>query len=135
MKRWILLASVIYLLAFASVGRTQDADTIQVAGSYAGVYHIPDDPHHYDSKVPQPEKLINETWTFTQDGNKVTGTEKTDKGDRSFTGTIKGTRLLGAVLDGDMRYLISLTVDPSDGGMAGTIRVGAREFLLKLTKK
>jgi len=134
MKKWAILTSVIYLLAFARMGSAQTADAVQVTGSYAGVYHIPEDPHQYDSKILQPEKLINEVWTFSQNGNKVTGTEKTDKGDRSFTGVIQGSTLRGTVADGDQRYLVSLTIDPSDGGMAGTIRMGGREFLLKMTK-
>src|ERR1041385_3296824 len=85
MKRWAILTSVICFIAFASMASAQTADAVQITGSYAGVYHIPEDPHQYDSKISQPEKLINEVWTFSVSGNKVTGTEKTDKGDRPFT--------------------------------------------------
>ena len=144
MKRNAILLAVVcfFAVAFARVAAAQKVNVdapitdanANIAGTYSAVMHIPVDPHHFDSKTPQAEKIVQVQWAFKQDGAKITGTEKTDKGELPFAGTVQGNAIRGVVTDGDQRYTVHLTVDPSDGTMAGSIRMGAREYLLKMSK-
>jgi len=74
------------------------------------------------------EGLLSEQWTVKQDGDKITGAVKSKNGDSTLEGTLSGAILLGAITDGDKRYVIRGTTVDND--FDGTIRMGKNEFLL-----
>lgn len=122
MKRKAILLTVLCLFAvtFARVASAQQITNAKVAGTWTATIHTPD-------------KTVTEMWTLKQDGNKVTGTAKTDKGDLPITGTIEGGVVRGLETDGDMHNQVHLDVDGSDAD--GTIRIGKNEFLIDMKKK
>jgi len=74
------------------------------------------------------EGLLSEQWTVKQDGDKITGTVKSKNGDLTLEGTLSGAILLGAMTDGDKKYVVRGTAVDND--FDGTIRMGKNEFLL-----
>jgi len=74
------------------------------------------------------EGILTEQWTVTQDGAKITGTVKTKNGDATLEGSLSGAIFLGAVTDGDKKYVVRGTAVDND--FDGTIRMGKNEFLL-----
>lgn len=142
MKRKATLLAALYLLSGVA-GSLAAAQTVpvdiapinpdaSVAGNYTASIHMTMAAHQYDTT--QNEKIVKEEWTFKQDGGKLSGTEKTEKSELPFKGTIEGNSIHGVVMDGDQHYTISLTVDPSDGTMTGSIRMGIHEYLLMMAK-
>jgi hypothetical protein len=119
MKRNAILVAVacLFAIAFAHVSSAQGDS--KIGGSWDATIHAPD-------------KTMSEQWMFKQDGMKITGTAKGDKGELPIEGTIEGTVFRGLVTDGDQHYQVHLTVDGDD--MDGTIRMGKNEFLLMLKK-
>ena len=130
----ILLAIVCLLLVgFVRVTAAQTPDA-NVSGTYVASLYMTLAAHQFDTTSKASEKIVKEPWTFKQEGKKVTGTEKTEKAELPITATIEGNTLRGYVTDGDKRYLINVNVDPDDGAMHGTIRMGIHEYLLNLAK-
>jgi hypothetical protein len=74
------------------------------------------------------EGLLSQQWTVKQDGDKITGTVKSKTGDLALEGTLTGAILLGAITDGDKKYVVRGTAVADD--FDGTIRMGKNEFLL-----
>jgi hypothetical protein len=74
------------------------------------------------------EGLLSQQWTVKQDGNKITGAVKSKNGDLTLEGTFSGAILLGAITDGDKKYVVRGTAVADD--FDGTIRMGKNEFLL-----
>jgi len=74
------------------------------------------------------EGILTEQWTVTQNGEKITGTVKSKNGDLTLEGTLSGAILLGAMTDGDKKYVVRGTAVDND--FDGTIRMGKNEFLL-----
>jgi hypothetical protein len=72
--------------------------------------------------------LLTEQWNLQQNGDKVTGTVKTDKGELSFEGSLNGNIFLGNIKDGDKQYEVRGTAVGNE--FDGTIRMGKNEFLL-----
>jgi hypothetical protein len=72
--------------------------------------------------------LLTEQWNLQQNGDKVTGTVKTDKGELPFEGSLNGNIFLGNIKDGDKQYEVRGTAVGND--FDGTIRMGKNEFLL-----
>jgi hypothetical protein len=72
--------------------------------------------------------LMTEQWNLKQEGDKVTGTVKTDKGELLFEGSLNGNIFLGNIKDGDKQYEVRGTAVGND--FDGTIRMGKNEFLL-----
>jgi hypothetical protein len=72
--------------------------------------------------------LLNEQWTMTQVGNKITGTVKNAQGDLPMEGTLTGAILRATVSDGAKKYEIRATVVAND--IDGTIRMGKNDFRL-----
>jgi hypothetical protein len=136
MNKTTLKAACFCLLVIASstavVG--QDAQKVSVDGKYTASIYEQLAAHQYGTNNAAEEKIVKEPWTFKQDGNKVTGTEKTDKAELPITAMLDGRVVRGYVTDGDKRYLINLDVDPDDGAMHGSIRMGIHEYLLNLVK-
>src|SRR3984893_3227189 len=80
------------------------------------------------------EGLLSQEWTVKQDHDKITGAVKSKNGDLTLEGTLNGAILLGAITDGDKKYVVRGTAVDND--FDGTIRMGKNEFLLsvKLSK-
>jgi hypothetical protein len=74
------------------------------------------------------EGLLSQQWTVSQDGDKITGAVKSKNGDLTLEGTLNGAILLGAITDGDKKYVVRGTAVAND--FDGTIRMGKNEFLL-----
>src|SRR3984893_14197738 len=74
------------------------------------------------------EGLLSQQWTVKQDGDKITGTVKSKTGDLALEGSLTGAILLGAITDGDKKYVVRGTAVADD--FDGTIRMGKNEFLL-----
>ncbi len=74
------------------------------------------------------EGILTEQWTVKQDGDKITGAVKSKNGDSTLQGTLSGAILLGAITDGDKKYVVRGTAVDND--FDGTIRMGKNEFLL-----
>jgi hypothetical protein len=74
------------------------------------------------------EGILTEQWTVKQDGDKITGTVKSKNGDSTLEGSLSGAILLGAITDGDKKYVVRGTAVDND--FDGTIRMGKNEFLL-----
>ncbi len=74
--------------------------------------------------------ILNEQWTFQQNGEKITGTVKNKAGELPVTGTVTGAVLNAVVTDGDMKYQVVGTVEDDNAAMDGTIRMGKHEYLL-----
>jgi hypothetical protein len=74
------------------------------------------------------EGLLTERWNVTQDGAKITGGVKSKSGDATLEGSLNGAIFLGAITDGDKKYVVRGTVVDND--FDGTIRMGKNEFLL-----
>ena len=119
MKRNAILVALVCLFAVAFAGVSSAQDNSKIGGNWAATIHAPD-------------KTMNEQWMFKQDGMKITGTAKGDKGELPINGTMEGNVFRGLVTDGDQHYQVHLTVDGDD--MDGTIRMGKNEFLLMLKK-
>ena len=123
MKRNAILLTVLCLFAvtFAGVAAAQvlTATTAKVAGNWTATIHTTD-------------KTMTEQWMIKQDGVKVTGTVKNDKGELPLTGTVEGSVIRALVTDGDNHYQVHLNVDGADAD--GTIRMGKNEFLIMLKK-
>jgi len=49
---------------------------------------------------------LTEQWTVKQDGDKITGAVKSKNGDSTLQGTLSGAILLGAITDGDKKYVV-----------------------------
>jgi hypothetical protein len=125
------------LLVVGAVGTMAGQEVTQnvnIEGKYTASLYMQLAAHQYDTNSKTQENIVKEPWTFKQDGVKVTGTEKTDKAELPITAMVDGHTVRGYVTDGDKRYLISLTVDPDDGAMHGSIRMGIHEYLLNLVK-
>jgi hypothetical protein len=144
MKRTAFVSSLVCLIALCFTGLAvaqnvpkEHADVAninpdaKIAGTYTATIHEGLVSHGYDTN--QNEKLIKEQWIFKQDGKNITGTEKTEKGELQIKASIDGNSIKGLVMDGEQRYLIALTVDPSDNTMFGSIRMGIHEYLLEMT--
>jgi hypothetical protein len=74
------------------------------------------------------EGLLTEQWSITQDGAKITGGVKSKNGDSTLEGSLSGAIFLGAITDGDKKYVVRGTAVNND--FDGTIRMGKNEFLL-----
>ena len=74
------------------------------------------------------EGQLAEKWNLQQDGAKVNGTVKTDKGELPIEGTLDGNIFLGHIQDGEKSYEVRGTSVGND--FDGTIRMGKNEFLL-----
>src|SRR6266478_4597829 len=74
------------------------------------------------------EGILTEQWTVKQDGDKIAGAVKSKNGDSTLQGTLSGAILLGAITDGDKKYVVRGTAVDND--FDGTIRMGKNEFLL-----
>jgi hypothetical protein len=74
------------------------------------------------------EGILTEQWTVQQDGDKITGTVKSKNGDLTLEGSLSGAILLGAITDGDKKFVVRGTAVDND--FDGTIRMGKNEFLL-----
>ena len=74
------------------------------------------------------EGILTEQWTVMQDGDKITGTVKSKNGDLTLQGSLSGAIFLGAITDGDKKYVVRGTAVDND--FDGTIRMGKNEFLL-----
>ena len=68
-----------------------------------------------------------EKWSFQQEGGKVTGTAKGDRGELAVTGTFESAFLRVDEKDGDMLYKVRATYD-SDS-LDGSITMGKNEYL------
>ena len=69
---------------------------------------------------------------FTQDGNHLTGTFRTETGDyRYLEGTVQGRKLYLSVFDGSHAFLFEARIE-DDGSLAGTFRSG-RHYLTDWT--
>src|SRR5262249_17887833 len=121
MKRNAILLTVVCMLAvtFAGVAVAQAPTTAKVAGNWTATIHTTD-------------KTMTEQWMLKQDGTKVTGTIKNDKGELPITGTVDASVIRGLITDGDNHYQVHLNVDGEDAD--GTIRMGKNEFLIMLKK-
>jgi hypothetical protein len=135
MKKITMVLAVVCLFSagFSRMAAAQDPDA-NVTGNYVASLYMTLAAHQFDSHTPDKEKIVKEQWTFKQEGKKVTGTEKTEKAELPITGSIEGNTLRGFITDGQQRYLINVNVDPDDGAMHGTIRMGIHEYLLNLAK-
>ena len=144
MKRNAMLVAMVCLFsvgfALVAAAQKEPVDTpatdqnVNVTGSYTASLYMQLAAHQYGANSAQTEKIVKEPWAFKQDGAKVTGTEKTEKAELPITATVDGRVLRGYVTDGDKRYLINVNVDPDDGAMHGSIRMGIHEYLLNLVK-
>ncbi len=74
------------------------------------------------------EGILTEQWNVTQDGAKITGGVKSKSGDATLEGSLNGAIFLGAITDGDKKYVVRGTAVDDD--FDGTIRMGKNEFLL-----
>src|SRR5260370_29889618 len=74
------------------------------------------------------EGILTEQWTVTQNGEKITGTVKSKNGDLTLEGALSVAILLGAITDGEKKYVLRGTAVDND--FDGTIRMGKNEFLL-----
>jgi hypothetical protein len=72
--------------------------------------------------------ILTEQWSVTQEGSKIGGTVKTKNGGGTLDGSLSGAIFLGAVMDGENKYVVRGTVVDND--FDGTIRMGKNEFLL-----
>ena len=74
------------------------------------------------------EGILTEQWSLTQDGAKITGGVKSKSGEATLEGSLNGAIFLGAITDGDKKYVVRGTAVDND--FDGTIRMGKNEFLL-----
>jgi phage-related tail fiber protein len=120
MKRNAILLTVLcfFAVTFARVAAAQD--TSKIAGNWTATIHTTD-------------KTMTEQWMIKQDGAKISGTIKNDKGELPLSGTLDGSVIRALVTDGDNHYQVHLNVDGTDAD--GTIRMGKNEFLIMLKKK
>ena len=124
MKRNAILLAVfcLFVVTFAGMATAQvlTDQTAKVAGDWTATIHTTD-------------KTMTEQWMMKQDGVKITGTVKNDKGELPLTGTVEGSVVRALVTDGDNHYQVHLNVDGGDAD--GTIRMGKNEFLIMLKRK
>ena len=72
--------------------------------------------------------VLKEQWNLKQEGGKISGSVKNDRGELPLTGTLTGGYLRATVADGDKSYTVRSTVLGND--MDGTIKMGRNEFRL-----
>lgn len=127
MKR--TLGLLVVLCAFVGLyaqQATAQKGIYKVAGTWAAVTKMPD-------------KNINETWTIQQNGDKITGTIKSDSGEYPFAGTIDDVGFFRVdVKVGDMVYKVRATLDKdTKDTLDGSILIGPHEHVwgAKLAKK
>ena len=137
---WVAVCLFAVTFARAAAAQKEPVDApipnpdANIAGNYQASVYMTMAAHQYGSNDAQTEKIVKGPWAFKQDGKKITGTAKIDKGDLPFSGTIEGNSFHGVVNDGDQHYTLHLTVDSDDGSIHGTIRMGIHEYLLTMAK-
>jgi hypothetical protein len=81
----------------------------------------------WDVTIRMPDKNVIEKWSFKEDGAKVTGTAKSDRGELPVSGTFESAFLRVDEKDGDMLYKIRATFDTDT--LDGSITMGKNEYL------
>jgi hypothetical protein len=112
MRRYGILFGFLCVLAVALAVSAQD--TPKIDGTW-------------DVTINNPQGVRTEQWVVRQDGEKLTGTVKTVKGELPLAGTLNGTTLRVEVTNGDMQFEIHASV--VGDSMDGTIRMGKNEYL------
>jgi hypothetical protein len=121
MNRNRILAAILCLLLMTvvRVAAAQEASQQMVSGNWTVSVHAGD-------------KTTTEQWMIKQDGTKITGTVKNERGTLPLTGTIEGAVLRVTVTDGAAMNQVHAYVDGNTAD--GTVQVGKDVLLLDMVR-
>ena len=118
----IVCSAALGFLALISATRIwaqEDTSVPEMAGSWVATVHR--------SKA---EGNLTQQWKLSQDTVNVTGTIKSDKSsEMPISGKVNGLIFRGVITDGDMHYVVNVSVSSKGDAMDGTIRMGAHEYI------
>lgn len=122
---YLLTALSLFLMMLVRVAAAQEITKEMVSGTWVASIHDGD-------------KTTTEQWTIKQDGDKISGTVKDDKGEHPLTGTIEGAVLRATITNSSSKDEIHIYVngDTGDGSkQVGGAQVGGKVLLVNIERK
>ena len=121
MKRNTFLLTVLclFVMSVVRVAAAQEASQQAVGGTWTVNIHAGD-------------KTTTEQWMLKQDGTKLTGTVKNERGELPLSGTVEGAVLRAVVGDGASQSQVHIYVDGNKAD--GTIQTGKDVLLLDMER-
>lgn len=121
MKRNTFLLTVLclFVMSVVRVAVAQEASQQAVGGTWTVNIHAGD-------------KTTTEQWMLKQDGTKLTGTVKNERGELPLSGTVEGAVLRAVVGDGASQRQVHIYVDGNKAD--GTIQTGKDVLLLDMER-